>query len=93
MQVQVHPTKALKTGQPSTMTDLVSIAGKWILIDSFFSQESDSNKSSTAANLFFQFVPHITITFLNLVVPRVFQKLVIFEEYTNEFRIKITLCR
>ncbi|XP_078319443.1 transmembrane channel-like protein 7 [Crassostrea virginica] len=55
--------------------------------------ESDSNKSSTAANLFFQFVPHITITFLNLVVPRVFQKLVIFEEYTNEFRIKITLFR
>ncbi|XP_062594473.1 transmembrane channel-like protein 7 [Saccostrea cucullata] len=55
--------------------------------------ESDGEGSSAASNLFFQFVPHLTINLLNLVVPRVFQKLVIFEEYTHEFQIKITLFR
>lgn len=56
-------------------------------------QESNGTKSSAGYTLFYQFVPHLTITLINLVVPRVFQKLVFFEEYKHETQIKITLFR
>lgn len=55
--------------------------------------ESNGTKSSAGYTLFYQFVPHLTITLINLVVPRVFQKLVFFEEYKHETQIKITLFR
>ncbi|XP_021359860.1 transmembrane channel-like protein 7 isoform X2 [Mizuhopecten yessoensis] len=43
--------------------------------------------------LFVQYVPYITITALNLILPIVFQKLVQFERYFHENEIKITLTR
>ncbi|KAK3091066.1 hypothetical protein FSP39_016869 [Pinctada imbricata] len=40
-----------------------------------------------------QYVPFLTITILNLVLPIVFQKIVKFEDYTYSTEIKITLAR
>ncbi|XP_033748411.1 transmembrane channel-like protein 7 isoform X2 [Pecten maximus] len=51
------------------------------------------NDLSDILALFVQYVPYITITALNLMLPFVFQKLAQFERYFHENEIKITLTR
>ncbi|XP_060064146.1 transmembrane channel-like protein 7 isoform X2 [Ylistrum balloti] len=51
------------------------------------------NDLSDILALFVQYVPYITITALNLLLPLVFQKLAQFERYFHENEIKITLTR
>lgn len=43
--------------------------------------------------LIIQYVPYLTITILNLVIPIIFQKLVQFEKYKYETELKLTLAR
>ncbi|XP_069122851.1 transmembrane channel-like protein 7 isoform X2 [Argopecten irradians] len=51
------------------------------------------NDLSDILSLIVQYVPYITITALNLILPFVFQKLAQFERYFHENEIKITLTR
>ncbi|KAK3089717.1 hypothetical protein FSP39_005846 [Pinctada imbricata] len=53
----------------------------------------DDQPLSESARFFYQYVPFLTMSMLNLVVPKVFQRLVEFEEYTHEFEIKLNLVR
>lgn len=43
--------------------------------------------------LLVEFLPSITLTVLNVLIPPIFQKVVIFEDYTPETEIRITIAR
>lgn len=66
-----------------------------IFFDGFFNfKRTDySRMSDQLINLFFEFLPYITIVCLNLLVPIVFNYLVQFEKYSPMFVIKISLLR
>ena len=48
---------------------------------------------SEIVELLVQYIPFVTITVLNAVLPIIFQKLVQFEDYRYEFGFKLTLAR
>lgn len=58
-----------------------------------FKRNDYSRLSEQLINLFFEFLPYITIVCLNLLVPIVFNYLVQFEKYSPMFVIKISLLR
>lgn len=58
-----------------------------------FKRNDYSRMSEQLINLFFEFLPYITIVCLNLLVPIVFNYLVQFEKYSPMFVIKISLLR
>lgn len=58
-----------------------------------FKRNDYSRMSEQLINLFFEFLPYITIVCLNLFVPIVFNYLVQFEKYSPMFVIKISLLR
>ncbi|XP_071132214.1 transmembrane channel-like protein 7 isoform X2 [Mytilus edulis] len=56
-------------------------------------QKNDSSKVNVIVEALIQYMPSITITLLNVVVPLIFNKLVTYEDYTPVFEIRITLLR
>lgn len=52
-----------------------------------------SNNEDPILKLFFEFLPYITIVFMNFLVPLIFNYLVQFEQYSPMFVTKITLLR
>lgn len=47
----------------------------------------------TALQLLIEFLPSLTITFLNILVPLIFEKIVMGEDYTPQVEVQITLVR
>ncbi|XP_063445695.1 transmembrane channel-like protein 7 isoform X2 [Mytilus trossulus] len=56
-------------------------------------QKNDSSKGNVIVEALIQYMPSITITLLNVIVPLIFNKLVTYEDYTPVFEIRITLLR
>ncbi|XP_052071142.1 transmembrane channel-like protein 7 [Mytilus californianus] len=56
-------------------------------------QDSNFSELHVIVQALIQYMPSITITLLNVIVPVIFNKLVIFEDYTPVFEIRINLLR
>lgn len=56
-------------------------------------QLQNQKNLSEIVELLVQYIPFVTITVLNAVLPIIFQKLVQFEDYRYEFGFKLTLAR
>lgn len=56
-------------------------------------QLQNQKNLSEIVELLVQYIPFVTITVLNAVLPIMFQKLVQFEDYRYEFGFKLTLAR
>ncbi|CAH1795474.1 unnamed protein product [Owenia fusiformis] len=58
-----------------------------------FSKSALYSQYSTLVQLLMEFLPSLTITFLNIIVPSIFQKIIRAEDYTPMIDIKLTLVR
>lgn len=65
-----------------------------LIIFKFYKQYLATEASSgSVVILLVEFLPSLTITLLNVIIPLLFEVLVKAEDYTEEFVIKITLVR
>ncbi|CAD5114164.1 DgyrCDS3307 [Dimorphilus gyrociliatus] len=56
-------------------------------------EQSNYEEKNKFIKLLFEFLPSLSITFLNVLLPLIFQKLVIVENYTQDTEILLTLAR
>lgn len=64
-----------------------------LISNSIMFQLQNQKNLSEIVELLVQYIPFVTITVLNAVLPIIFQKLVQFEDYRYEFGFKLTLAR
>ncbi|XP_077427906.1 transmembrane channel-like protein 7 [Vanacampus margaritifer] len=57
------------------------------------SQSIGKNNHHWLVSLFLQYLPPITITFVNLFLPHIFRKISFFEDYSSTMQVNITLVR
>lgn len=75
-----------------------TVVTKWLIAcilisNSIMFQLQNQKNLSEIVELLVQYIPFVTITVLNAVLPIIFQKLVQFEDYRYEFGFKLTLAR
>ena len=55
--------------------------------------QRDTVKNNALLSLVVEFLPSIAITILNVIVPLIFQKIVVMEDYSPENEIRFTIGR